>query len=74
MNALTKKGDFTPQARRQYKTEGKCPYCGGFQYGLDGKEIADGQVLSFRNTCADCNGQWWDIYKLQNIEPVKERK
>ena len=70
MIALTKKGDFSKKARQQYRREGKCPYCGGFNYGLDGKQIADGDVLSNRIQCSDCENKWWDIYKLQNIEPT----
>jgi C4-type Zn-finger protein len=70
VNALTKSGDFTKKARQQYRREGKCPYCGGFNYGLDGKQIADGDVLSNRIQCSDCLNKWWDIYKLQNIEPT----
>jgi len=55
----------------------RCPYCESEKIFADGQLNTDGHEYGVAKDlvrCYDCGNEWYDIYKLHDIELVQERQ
>jgi Zn ribbon nucleic-acid-binding protein len=63
---------LSDEQKRKYLSSGgaRCPYCGSEDIQGESVQIEEGAAVQ-EVSCIDCDSQWYDIYKLVNVEGVE---
>ena len=67
---------MSPEEKKQYLANNgrKCPVCNGFVVATTAPEISECgyATVKFYSQCFECGRCWRDVYKLDDVEQVKE--
>ena len=61
---------LSKEQKKDYIVKGglHCPFCGSSEITAG---VFEGEATGQRVECENCHKEWWDIYKLVDIEEIE---
>ena len=62
---------LSKEQKKDYILKGgvRCPFCNSSNITAG---VFHGQAVGQKVECEDCHREWWDVYKLVDVEEIEE--